>query len=77
MKNNKRFKTEKENMAMSIFHTEFVKQQAVFMEEELISIRRRLHACPELGTKEIKTSALIMEYLRQWEIPFVFPVADT
>lgn len=64
-------------MAMSIFHTEFVKQQAVFMEEELISIRRRLHACPELGTTEIKTSALIMEYLRQWEIPFVFPVADT
>lgn len=62
---------------MSIFHTEYLKQHAAAMEEELISIRRKLHAYPELGTKEIKTDALITEYLKSWDIPYQFPVADT
>lgn len=62
---------------MSIFHTEYIKQQASLMEEELIAIRRNLHAHPELGTKEVKTDELITGYLTQWGIPFQFPVADT
>lgn len=62
---------------MSIFHTEYVKQQASLMEEELIGIRRKLHAYPELGTKEVKTDELITGYLTKWGIPFQFPVADT
>ena len=44
---------------MSIFHTEYLKQQALAMDEELIAIRRKLHAYPELGTKEVKTDAII------------------
>lgn len=64
-------------MAMSIFHTEYVKQQASLMEEELIAIRRHLHAHPELGTKEVKTDEIITGYLTNWGIPFQFPVADT
>lgn len=62
---------------MSIFHTEYLKQQALAMDEELIAIRRKLHAYPELGTKEVKTDAIITEYLTRWGIDFQFPVADT
>ena len=51
---------------MSIFHTEYLKQQALAMDEELIAIRRKLHAYPELGTKEVKTDAIITEYLTRW-----------
>lgn len=47
------------------------------MQDELISIRRKLHQHPELGTMEHETDKLILSYLKAWDIPFVFPVADT
>lgn len=62
---------------MSIFRKEYIQKQARAMEDELISIRRTLHAHPELGTHEHKTDQLIIGYLSQWGIDVQFPVADT
>ncbi len=62
---------------MSIFATDYLKQQAPFLSDELIQIRRILHAHPELGTHEQETGALILGYLQEWGIPFCYPVADT
>jgi amidohydrolase len=39
--------------------------------EDLIKIRRQLHAHPELGFREIETSALIKKHLSALSIPFV------
>lgn len=44
---------------------------------EIISVRRKLHQSPELGTLEQKTGQLICHYLSQWGISFQYPVADT
>lgn len=62
---------------MSIFNPDYIRQQTGLMEEELIAIRRCLHACPELGTKEKETDQLLLSYLNQWGIDVQFPVADT
>lgn len=62
---------------MSIFDTDYLKQQAPLLSDELIQIRRTLHAHPELGTHEQETDALILGYLKKWGIPFRYPVADT
>ena len=62
---------------MSIFDTGYLKKQAPLFYQELVSIRRTLHAHPELGTHEQETDALILGYLKEWGIPFRFPVADT
>lgn len=62
---------------MSIFDTGYLKQQAPLLADELIQVRRTLHAHPELGTHEQETDGLILGYLKEWGIPFRFPVADT
>lgn len=39
--------------------------------EEIVEIRRDFHKHPELGFKEHRTQAKIIEYLESWSIPYV------
>ena len=39
-------------------------RRAHAMENELFEVRRRIHACPELGNQEYKTAGLVEDYLR-------------
>ena len=41
------------------------------------AIRHQIHANPELGMQEVKTSALIQQELTRIGIPFRAPVANT
>lgn len=45
--------------------------------DELVKIRRDFHRYPELGTKEVRTSKKICEYLEKWGIEYQAGVADT
>lgn len=45
--------------------------------EEIIAIRRDIHAHPELGFEEERTSALVAERLADWGITEVTPLAGT
>lgn len=47
------------------------------LEEEIRSIRRRLHQNPELSFQEYHTSEVIRETLDRWEIEYTFPHVDT
>jgi amidohydrolase len=42
--------------------------------EELISIRRHLHAHPELSYQEVETSAFIRKKLTEWGISYEYPI---
>ena len=41
-----------------------IKQEALTLQPRLVSLRRRLHQCPELGADLPKTRAIITEQLR-------------
>lgn len=47
-------------------HTELVLPGIAVIEEEMIALRRRIHAHPELGFQEIATSELVAECLEAW-----------
>jgi amidohydrolase len=47
---------------MEVFMAD-LKEEIALLTDEVISLRREIHANPELGFKEFKTSALIEEYL--------------
>ncbi|MDR0792370.1 MAG: amidohydrolase [Chitinophagaceae bacterium] len=47
-----------------------IKQLASQYNAELISIRRHIHAHPELSYKEFETSAFVQSKLSEWKIPF-------
>jgi len=38
--------------------------------DEIVSIRRHIHANPELSYQEKNTSTFVAKYLAEWEIPF-------
>ncbi len=40
------------------------------IENEVITLRRKIHETPELGFEEFETSALICETLEKWGIPY-------
>lgn len=44
---------------------------------ELVAIRRDLHAHPELGMQEHRTSALVADKLQEWGIDFVAGIGNT
>jgi amidohydrolase len=44
---------------------------------ELVAIRRDLHAHPELGMHEVRTSALVANKLQEWGVEFVTGVGKT
>lgn len=46
-----------------------LKQEIKALEPELIQLRRDIHAHPELGTNEVRTSQLVESYLRELGIP--------
>ena len=45
-----------------------VKEMVDTIYPQLIAIRRDLHQHPELGLEEYRTSALVLDYLQQWNI---------
>ncbi len=47
------------------------------LEEEIRSLRRRLHQHPELSFQEYHTSEVIRETLDRWEVEYTFPHVDT
>jgi len=49
---------------------DIIKQEVQNILDEVISIRRHLHAHPELSFKEFKTSEFIQNTLTSWGIPF-------
>ena len=49
---------------------EKIKQLAGNYSDEFISVRRHLHAHPELSYKEFATSEYVRNKLKQWDIPF-------
>ena len=49
---------------------EKIKSLAATYKDEFISIRRQIHANPELSYKEFETSAFIQNKLTEWGIPF-------
>lgn len=38
--------------------------------DEIVSIRRELHQCPEIGRSEFKTTDIIISYLEKWGISY-------
>ena len=38
--------------------------------DEIVTIRRELHKCPEIGRKEYKTTEIIIRYLEKWGISY-------
>ena len=46
-----------------------VKSDAEACAEEIIAIRRHLHAHPELSFEEVNTAAYISQLLNKWDIP--------
>jgi amidohydrolase len=44
---------------------------------ELVSIRRDIHAHPEMGLEEIRTAALVAAKLREWGVEFVEGIGQT
>lgn len=44
---------------------------------EMQTLRRQIHAFPELSFEEVKTAALVKDQLRAWGIPFIEGLAST
>lgn len=44
---------------------------------QLVNIRRDLHQHPELGLEEYRTSALVLDYLKQWNIKVTQLIGET
>ena len=44
---------------------------------QLVSIRRDLHQHPELGLEEYRTSALVLDFLKQWNIEVTQRIGET
>ncbi|MCX7748296.1 MAG: M20 family metallopeptidase [Clostridia bacterium] len=57
--------------------SEKIKNVSHTLKEEFISIRRHLHAFPELGYKEFKTSAFIANYLKDLGLEVKTHIAGT
>lgn len=51
--------------------------QAQALEEQVIAWRRHFHQYPELSNREFKTSAFIVEHLKQLGLDVQYPVAKT
>ncbi len=49
---------------------EKIRQQAHILLNDVIAIRRHIHAHPELSFQEKETSAYIQSILRSWDVPF-------
>jgi amidohydrolase len=62
---------------MSSINPERIKSMAFAQKEELIAIRRHLHANPELSFKEHKTSAYISKILKEIGIPHQNGIVET
>ena len=45
------------------FDAQTLLQEAKALQEELVSIRRDIHAHPELGSHEVRTTEVIRSYL--------------
>ncbi|PID94898.1 MAG: N-acyl-L-amino acid amidohydrolase [Bacteroidetes bacterium] len=54
-----------------------VEKLAQELAEEVISLRRTIHAYPEIAFDEFKTSELIQQKLSQWGIPYRANIATT
>lgn len=54
-----------------------VKEMVDVIYPQLVSIRRDLHQHPELGLEEYRTSALILDYLKQWNIKVTQLIGET
>ncbi len=54
---------------------EKIKELARQYKEEIIGIRRHLHAHPELSYEEVETGKFIRDTLEKWNIPHDYPVA--
>lgn len=54
-----------------------VKEMVDVIYPQLVSIRRDLHQHPELGLEEYRTSALILDYLKQWNINVTQLIGET
>lgn len=54
-----------------------VKEMADTIYPQLVSIRRDLHQHPELGLEEYRTSGLILDYLKQWNIKVTQLIGET
>jgi amidohydrolase len=54
-----------------------IKKRAAELLEEVISIRRQIHAHPELSFEEVQTSAFICSKLKEYGIPFRSGIVKT
>lgn len=54
-----------------------VKEMVDVIYPQLVSIRRDLHQHPELGLEEYRTSALILDHLKQWNIKVTQLIGET
>lgn len=54
-----------------------VKEMVDTIYPQLIAIRRDLHQHPELGLEEYRTSALVLDYLQQWNIKVTQLIGET
>jgi amidohydrolase len=54
-----------------------IKKEVSSIKEELISLRRNFHQCPELGMQEFKTAQTIIEYLKNLGLSVVTHIGGT
>ncbi|MDE5978374.1 MAG: amidohydrolase [Turicibacter sp.] len=54
-----------------------VKEMVDAIYPQLVSIRRDIHQHPELGLEEYRTSALVLDYLKQWDIKVAQLIGET
>ena len=54
-----------------------VKEMVDTIYPQLIAIRRDLHQHPELGLEDYRTSALVLDYLQQWNIKVTQLIGET
>jgi amidohydrolase len=56
---------------------EAIKDKAIILHQEVIAIRRHLHAHPELSFEEYETGKYIAGLLKTWGIPHQYPFSGT
>lgn len=56
---------------------EAIKNKATILHQEVIAIRRHLHAHPELSFEEYETGKYIAGLLQAWGIPHQYPFSET